>query len=80
MTCSGVNRSENTMRAGVMKITAEEFKRMTGQVPIQDDLARCNCRKAGMHGHNMCGICKTHDKPRFECGCYYEKRSENLSR
>src|SRR3990167_5489851 len=53
------------------------FKRMTGCPPIQDDLARCNCKRAGQLTHTMCGICKTHDKPRFVCGCLYERKHEN---
>lgn len=47
-------------------ITAKEFKYMTGRLPIQDDLGRCNCKKAGELGHWSCGIC-IHNKPFFEC-------------
>ncbi len=48
---------------------AEEFKELTGINPIQDDLERVNCDKAGMLGHWQCGLCVEHNKPRFQCGC-----------
>lgn len=47
-------------------VTAVMFKAMTGRVPIQDDLERCNCKKAGQIGHYSCGMCK-HDMPVFRC-------------
>lgn len=38
-----------------MNITAEQFKAAVGCDPIQDDLERCNCDKAGQFGHSQCG-------------------------
>jgi hypothetical protein len=48
-------------------ITAEKFKERTGLDPVNDDLERCNCDKAGELGHWFCGWCKECDKPRFIC-------------
>lgn len=36
-------------------IDAAFFKLHTGRDPIQDDLERCNCDKAGETGHDFCG-------------------------
>lgn len=38
-----------------MEITASYFKECTGDEPRNDDLERCNCQKAGEHGHRYCG-------------------------
>ena len=45
----------------------EDFIQMTGREPIQDDLERCNCDKAGTPGHYTCGVCKICNCPKFEC-------------
>ena len=55
-----------------MSITAEDFKKMTGHDPENDDLTRSNCLEAGQAGHGSCGICSKHNQPRFICGCYLE--------
>jgi len=47
------------------KITAEQFKKATGQDPIQDDLERCNCPKAGQLGHYSCGWNHEQNLPQF---------------
>jgi hypothetical protein len=47
-------------------ITAEEFTRVVGSAPQQDDLERANCPIAGEMGHWGCGWCE-HDKPRWMC-------------
>lgn len=49
-------------------ISAGEFEDAFGFAPT-DDLHRMNCTKAGSVGHWMCGICETHNHPRFVCGC-----------
>jgi len=46
-------------------ITAEQFKEATGQDPIQDDLERCNCPKAGQLGHYDCGWNHEQNLPQF---------------
>lgn len=46
-----------------------EFRRRVGTPPVQDDLDRVNCPKAGEMGHWQCGWCEEHDRPRFMCGC-----------
>jgi hypothetical protein len=56
-------------------ITIEMFKRATGQDPIQDDMARCNCPDAGKDGHKQCGWCKEKNLPRFLCQHCMEKTS-----
>lgn len=51
-------------------MTKEEYKKLFGSEPIQDDLDRVNCQEVGKIGHFQCGICSEHDKPRFQCGCF----------
>lgn len=46
-----------------------QFELMTGRAPVDDDLERTFCDKAGEIGHNHCGYCSVHDKPHFVCGC-----------
>jgi hypothetical protein len=50
-------------------VDKKEFKKMTGNDPVEDDLGRCNCKDVGRLGHLQCGICEEHNKPRFVCGC-----------
>jgi len=45
------------------------FERAVGRPPVDDDLDRVTCDKAGEAGHHACGWCPTHDQPRFICGC-----------
>lgn len=47
-------------------MTEEEFIKIVGKEPYQDDLERVNCPEAGKLGHTCCGICK-HGKPKFLC-------------
>lgn len=51
------------------KITAEYFEQATGYAPVQDDLERSNCPKAGQMGHAYCGWCDKCNRPVFACGC-----------
>lgn len=44
-------------------ITDVHFKMGTGKWPIQDDLERCNCPKAGQIGHQFCGWSHVYDMP-----------------
>lgn len=46
--------------------TEEDFKRITGYDPVNDDLERMNCKDAGILGHSGCGVC-SHGKPKFMC-------------
>jgi len=50
-------------------ITTEEFEKRFGVKPELDDLDRVNCPEEGTVAHWHCGVCPTHDKPRFMCGC-----------
>jgi hypothetical protein len=50
-------------------LDAEEFTRLVGRKPEQDDLERVNCTEVGKTMHRMCGWCDGHGQPRFECGC-----------
>ena len=52
-------------------MTTEEFEKVVGRPPVEDDMERANCEKAGWAGHHQCGICTEHGKPRFTCGCLY---------
>lgn len=49
-------------------ITAEQFKQATGHEPVQDDLERCNCPKAGEIGHLSCGWDEEKNLPQFMTG------------
>ena len=54
-------------------MTEAEFQKKFGRAPVEDDLHRVNCDQAGTMGHFMCGMCPTHDKARFMCGCMATK-------
>lgn len=54
-------------------MTAEEFEKVTGRPPENDDLERATCDKAGEVGHFQCGMCQFHKQPRFICGCVLQK-------
>lgn len=49
-------------------INKRQFKKATGFAPVQDDLERCNCRKAGQPGHMSCGWNKAKRLPVFMVG------------
>ncbi|KKM67311.1 hypothetical protein LCGC14_1472370 [marine sediment metagenome] len=46
----------------------EEFIKVIGHEPEQDDLERANCKLAGL-GHWACGVCERCRRPRFTCTC-----------
>lgn len=48
-------------------ITREDFIKMTGSEPEEDDLERVNCNKAGTSGHYDCGVCKICNLPQYQC-------------
>lgn len=50
-------------------INKERFKKATGREPMQDDLERCNCKKAGQIGHMMCGWNHDQNLPVFDAVC-----------
>ena len=47
------------------KITEEKFKECVGDLPINDDLERCNCKEAGQVGHYLCGWDEKRNMPVF---------------
>jgi hypothetical protein len=49
--------------------TAEEYRKMTGFLPVYDDLDRLNCTVPGTVDHYQCGYCRKHKKPRHICCC-----------
>lgn len=55
-------------RRGQFSITREDFIAATGREPINDDLERCNCEKAGTHMHEFCGWDHEQNRPQFEVG------------
>lgn len=55
-------------------ITAEQFTKAVGSEPVQDDLARCNCTKAGTFGHSQCGWNDKANLPIFMCSSSPESR------
>jgi hypothetical protein len=52
---------------GLLPMKEDQFRALFGITPIQDDLERVNCGKAGEIGHSHCGICEC-GQPRFICG------------
>jgi hypothetical protein len=50
-------------------MTREQFIVRFGYEPIDDDLERVECARAGQFGHRQCGMCERHECPRFQCGC-----------
>ncbi len=44
----------------------EEFEKVVGRPPDNDDMHRVNCPDAGKLGHWCCGMCKC-GLPRFMC-------------
>lgn len=53
-------------------MTPAEFEATYGRPPVEDEMHRVNCDRAGNLGHSMCGMCaQEHHVPRFMCGCLY---------
>tara|TARA_Y100001956_G_C4091957_1_gene173369 strand:- start:182 stop:349 length:168 start_codon:yes stop_codon:yes gene_type:complete len=50
------------------KITSEKFEKCTGHKPVNDDLERVNCPKAGKINHLSCGWNHKRDMPIFMVG------------
>ena len=48
-----------------MIISRRHFKQATGEYPVQDDLERANCPKAGTFGHTCCGWNHEDNMPNF---------------
>lgn len=61
------------------KWNTNQFLRHVGREPVNDDLDRCNCDKAGEQGHKACGICE-HYRPVFECQTCFPKCMGNIKR
>ena len=51
----------------VPPITAEEFHQVTGHVPKDDDLERCNCEELMEVGHQSCGWNEERQLPNWMC-------------
>jgi hypothetical protein len=49
--------------------TEADFIAAVGRKPEQDEMERVNCDQAANIGHNYCGWCNLHDKPRLHCCC-----------
>ena len=49
-------------------ITPEQFEYYVGRAPMDDDMERCNCSKAGQTGHDQCGWNLKHNLPVFMAG------------
>ena len=49
-------------------ITAQYFQEATGHEPVNDDLERCNCPKAGEEMHQQCGWNYSWNLPVFMVG------------
>lgn len=46
-------------------MTREEFVKLTGREPRDDDLERVNCPEAGKVGHFHCGLFPCCGQPKF---------------
>ena len=53
----------------ISEFTEETYTRVFKIAPFVGDLDRVNCHLAGHVGHQNCGVCGNHNRPRFECGC-----------
>jgi len=62
-----------------MTITEEKFREATGEEPVNDDIERSNCERAGMPGHWTCGWCDDCDMPVFMCGHRKPERPKDES-
>lgn len=51
-----------------LEMSAEEFECIVGYPPVDDDLERCNCQKAGEVGHYYCGWNQKLNRPMFMGG------------
>ena len=47
------------------KMTYDDYVKIVGVPPIDDDLDRVNCGKVGQVGHEMCGWNPLTQRPRF---------------
>ena len=54
-------------------MNATTFAERFGTAQLDDDLERVNCDRVGTIGHQQCGLCPTHNRPRFSCGCLATK-------
>jgi hypothetical protein len=59
-------------------ITASMFEAATGDKPVNDDLERSNCDKAGQPGHFMCGWCEEENLPMFMVDSKYARKQEEM--
>lgn len=62
----------------VKEITASMFEAATGDKPVNDDLERSNCDKAGQPGHFMCGWCEEENLPMFMVDSKYARKQEEM--
>lgn len=53
------------MAIAKQRITSKMFKEATGRNPVEDDLERCNCDRAGTIGHTTCGWNYRVNQPMF---------------
>lgn len=58
------------------EITAAMFEAATGDKPVNDDLERSNCDKAGEFGHFFCGWCEEENLPMFMADPKYARKQE----
>ena len=49
-------------------ITAEYYEQATGSIPVNDDVDRANCSRAGTDGHVSCGWCTKNNVPNTFAG------------
>lgn len=58
----------------------EQFITITGFEPVNDNLERANCDKAGQAGHISCGVCTGCGRPLFICGCNIMEHLSEIKR
>lgn len=61
-----------------MNITEQQFEQATGRKPVDDDMERVNCDRAGEPGHNSCGWNHTHNCPAYERNTSAEERQPRV--
>lgn len=72
-----IERIEESAK-GRKTMTEDEFKKITGHAPENDDMDRVNCTGVGEPGHLACGTCPQCGKPAWVCEHFPETTSARM--
>jgi len=65
------------IRSISITLTAEKFKELVGEQPVNDDLERISCEAAGTSGHHFCGWNSCKEVPMYQSDTHKEGCSCN---